>query len=710
MTEKYMFFNSTPDDRRRHQASDMAAYWSSFLSNGLIHKDGLPFLSLGLTSDKKGLYITPGTAIINGQLYINTDNLPMTLPSVSKETEFNVVLRWDNRIENRYIKMFVTEGALARNDNVYELLLYKVKKSATTTEINANDITDYRLDEQLCGIASSLVTVPTNVFRDDWEKLLGDYYKWLQSIQNESYATLGDVRVRDYALKRELSYMNLKLDAKDRIENGTTIGADFIREPLNMKFEDAKAEVDGNVSAGSSKVRYKNRTGDWSNVKSITAYSSGIFESLEVASYTSSELTLKTPVKSKITNGSMLIASAATQEDGGLIIGDVSTGGSIAIDSIDLGQTYDGGYLYDGYIYLIKGKVVYYYDINKKTRKTLYTAEGDLLYTQLKDVFTIVDSVGSTSSSENTIFFFVKDNQVFSETWKRDKIILTTPNDIRVNKLATVGAYRHMRFYEWDGKVVKQYGGYEVLGSYEVKYVSNFTGYELRFSQPQTTGLTINAIDTASNKVETAIAEGSYNYPRTKLFVLNQSPDHLLLVSEEKLILFYVTSGERSKVIETGVDASSVTVHDDGYYNYVYTSTGKHTIRNGEVGVNTTLNKTDIPLLFLQDKKKEKPFQLRGGRYLEGRFFEGEVIKPLVADVRIRVPQTKEVVIYAESTGGEIAGAWFGSIPATSKNSGNELQFVGYNETGSDQLRLRLSRKSTSDTIKVTRMLGGVLK
>lgn len=709
MAEKYMFFNSTPDDRRRHQASDMAAYWSSFLSNGLIHKDGLPFLSLGLTADKKGIYITPGASVINGQLYINTDNLPLLLPSVNKATEFNVVLRWDNRIENRYIRMFVTEGALTRNDSVYELLLYKVRKSAITAEISANDITDYRLDEQLCGIASSLVTVPTNVFRDDWEELLSDYYKWLQSIQNESYATLGDVRARDYALKRELSYMNLKLDAKDRIENGTTIGADFIREPLNMKFEDAKAEVAENVAIGSNKVKYRGRTGNWSNVKSITVYGSGIFESLEVASYTSGELTLKTPVKSKITSGSMLIASAVTQEDGGLVIGDVSTGGGIAIDSVDLGQTYDDGYLYGDHIYLVKGKIVYYYDIRTKVKKTLYTAQGDLLCVQLKSLFCVVDSVGESPNANNTLLTFSEGVQLSKEGRSGQKVVVASPSDIRVDKLLLVGTGGDVQFFEWSNGSLEYWRTFELPpASYRYKYISNFDGHKIKFSQPQSYRLNIYTLDVLSERVTKGI-EKSYDYTATAHFVLNQSPNHVLLVNDKRLILLDMTSGT-DKVIETGVDESSVTVHDDGYYNYVYTSAGKHTIRNGEVGVNATLNKADIPLLFLQDKKKEKPFQLRGGRYLEGRFFEGEVIKPLVADVRIRVPQTKEVVLYAESTGGEIAGAWFGGIPMTSKKSGNELQFVGYNEGGSDQLRLRLSRKSTSDTIKVTRMLGGVLK
>jgi len=719
MAEKYMFFNSTPDDRRRHQASDMAAYWSSFLSNGLIHKDGLPFLSLGLTPDKKGLYITPGTAIINGQLYINTDNLPMTLPSVSKETEFNIVLRWDNRIENRYIRMFVTEGAITRNDSVYELLLYKVKKTATTTEISAGDVTDYRLDEQLCGIASSLVTVPTNVFREEWDKLLGDYYKWLQSIQNESYATLGDLRSRDYELKRELSFLNLKLDAKDRIENGVTIGADFIREPLNMKFEDAKAEVDGDVIKGSKVIKYKSRSGDWSKVRGLTIYGGGLSIPVEVSSYTSSALTLKEPLSADIKSGYALIASAVKTDGGGIVIGEVSTGQTIELSSIDLGNTFEDWYLYGDHMYLQKGENFFYYDITNKKLTKIFTQRRNSSNAQkhrmmpLKNGVVIPDAATTSKYGYELVLFFR------TVEWSR----LSYPGDFLGKSYVSLPNKELQTFFVYDSEILKfrrvnsegrelnlQTVEFSVLGTCKTSLGSLITLSDTEFLTHSITQNAIFKVNTSTNQA-TRVKDQSASRTRP-FFSVNNSNTYLMHRYENQWEVGYFETNKEPTRIE-GPTLSETKLYDDGYTNYLLLSGGGYIEWVDDTATFKTddkINANDLITPYLVGKPKEKPFQLRDGRYAEGRFHEGVTLKPLTADVRIKIPQTKEVVLYAESTGGEIAGAWFGGIPATSKKSGNELQFVGYNENGSDQLRLRLSRKSTSDTIKVTRMLGGVLK
>lgn len=187
MAEKYLFFNSTTDDRRKHKASDIAEYWASFLSSGLFYlEDGS--LPLKVTADgvSNNIAIASGKAVINGHLYIN-DSL------LQKEIEFSppnenrvdrVVLRLDLNIENRFIKIFVKQGTelappeLERSGNVYELSLAQVTMRSGTTIIEQSDIVDERHDSELCGVATDGYTSAKasgrNVILDDVNSVFGN--------------------------------------------------------------------------------------------------------------------------------------------------------------------------------------------------------------------------------------------------------------------------------------------------------------------------------------------------------------------------------------------------------------------------------------------------------------------------------------------------------------------------------------------------------
>lgn len=191
-----MFFNSTATDRRRHQASDMADYWNSFLSSGLIHQDGVPNLPVRANSEDTTISIDSGKALILGHLYINTEILykDVELSGASEDRFDRVVLRFDNNIENRYIKVFVKEGTsteppelertfLEGEPLVYELSLAQIHVKAGKSFLEQSDITSEHLDEELCGLASSLVSVPTGVFWDEWQNFVTEYYKWFDDLQ-----------------------------------------------------------------------------------------------------------------------------------------------------------------------------------------------------------------------------------------------------------------------------------------------------------------------------------------------------------------------------------------------------------------------------------------------------------------------------------------------------------------------------------------------
>lgn len=179
MAQKYYFFNSAPGDERLHQASDFARYFGNVLTSGLFSLDN----QIGLRVQSDGIdmrsYVEIGKALIKGFAYENDadEYLLHDLPEVTNNRIDRVVLRLDLRNQNRFIKVFVKSGVadaapvppkLQRDNFIYELSLAKILVRANTSTINPADITDERLDEQLCGIVNSMITVPTSQFQDDW--------------------------------------------------------------------------------------------------------------------------------------------------------------------------------------------------------------------------------------------------------------------------------------------------------------------------------------------------------------------------------------------------------------------------------------------------------------------------------------------------------------------------------------------------------------
>lgn len=180
MAEISKFFNSAPGDPRTYQASDFADYFGSVLSTGLLHTDNIPALEVKCDGNDLRTYVTPGKAIIQGYLYENTSNLYLehALPEPTLDRIDRIVLRLDKRNQSRYIRLFVKQGVpssnpvppeLQRDDFIYELSLAQIRVRANTSTLNPADLIDERLDENLCGLVHSLISIPTSQFQAQWD-------------------------------------------------------------------------------------------------------------------------------------------------------------------------------------------------------------------------------------------------------------------------------------------------------------------------------------------------------------------------------------------------------------------------------------------------------------------------------------------------------------------------------------------------------------
>jgi hypothetical protein len=204
MAEISKFFNSAPGDPRTYQASDFADYFGSVLSTGLLHTDNIPALEVKCDGNDLRTYVTPGKAIIQGYLYENTSNLYLdhALPEPTLDRIDRIVLRLDKRNQSRYIRLFVKQGIpdenpvppdLQRDDFIYELSLAQIRVRANTSTLNPADLVDERLDENLCGLVHSLISIPTSQFQAEWDAFMA-------SVQDEGFTprTDFDAHLADY--------------------------------------------------------------------------------------------------------------------------------------------------------------------------------------------------------------------------------------------------------------------------------------------------------------------------------------------------------------------------------------------------------------------------------------------------------------------------------------------------------------------------------
>lgn len=195
MAEEFFMFDSVNADREV-TAADFAKYYQELLTNGVFYRNNIPSLKVakgtGLVSS-----VEVGAAFVEGYLYRNTASINLTHPAgnASYPRIDRVVVRLNRNIANRDIRVIIKSGTpattplpptLERNDLIYELSLAQVRVNAGNTAIAT--VLDERLDQSLCGVVSSVVQVPTDVFQQEWDDFIG-------SIQTEAPA-LGGMMIK----------------------------------------------------------------------------------------------------------------------------------------------------------------------------------------------------------------------------------------------------------------------------------------------------------------------------------------------------------------------------------------------------------------------------------------------------------------------------------------------------------------------------------
>ncbi len=190
MAEKSGFFNSSNGDRK-YKADFFAEYFSSFISNGIFPNpsNNLQVIANGDMT----VTIKAGKAWINGYYYNNDSDLVLSI-DVADGVLYRVdtvVLRYDT--VNREIKAAVKKGlfasspvalALQRDADAYELGIADIAINAGAVSISQANITDLRLNNELCGIVHGTVE------QVDTTTLFNQYQTWLTEKKSQYDADL----------------------------------------------------------------------------------------------------------------------------------------------------------------------------------------------------------------------------------------------------------------------------------------------------------------------------------------------------------------------------------------------------------------------------------------------------------------------------------------------------------------------------------------
>lgn len=220
MAEFYRFFDSTLDDIREYNADEFAEYFRLVLTSGIYN--GGTNLQVVASGGNMTVDVMDGFANINGYLYKVSGGV--TLPIEPAHNTYDridrIVIRWDKREASRFIKVMVLKGveaenpvvpAITREGEIYELAIAQVRVTAGKSYISGSNVTDERLNAEVCGLINSQIQADTteifNQFQawfiertaqyetewDAWEiREKADFQAWLDSlaeIMNENVAT-----------------------------------------------------------------------------------------------------------------------------------------------------------------------------------------------------------------------------------------------------------------------------------------------------------------------------------------------------------------------------------------------------------------------------------------------------------------------------------------------------------------------------------------
>lgn len=251
---------------RAWRAEDFTSYFSSFIGNGVF-----PNPSTGLQvveGDNMTTVVKAGKGWINGYFLFNDseyvlqhDNADGALKRMDR-----VVMRLNHLTQQ--IEILIKKGSfssnpvapvLQRDTDYYELALADVLISSGTTQITQANITDLRVNKELCGIVHGVIdqvdtTTIFNQYQDWYEQMTGqkldEYNAWFarrQQAFEEWFVTVQDILDGDIAGNLLLLIEQNQRDIRSLIKNKTNVtvtAANWLLNDTKNRYEYVITDAD----------------------------------------------------------------------------------------------------------------------------------------------------------------------------------------------------------------------------------------------------------------------------------------------------------------------------------------------------------------------------------------------------------------------------------------------------------------------------------
>lgn len=264
MAEKSGFFDAhlvNGEYDRVYLAESFARYFASFIGNGIFGGKSNELMVRQKSSADMSVNILSGQAWINGYWYEN-DSDELSLAIDVADGVLNridaIVLRWNN--SERVIRVAVKKGTPATNASTpviersadfYELKIAQIYVKAGATRITQADITDTRLNNEVCGFVHGLIE------QFDTTEFGKQINSFIQNFEATSIAEMQAIFDRINSLIDDDMATRLALDAEETkarvtdIEQGSPAENDFHAKDSIVKlnaYEGAYLDVVANIT------------------------------------------------------------------------------------------------------------------------------------------------------------------------------------------------------------------------------------------------------------------------------------------------------------------------------------------------------------------------------------------------------------------------------------------------------------------------------
>ena len=241
--EKFFPFRSVSGDRK-YSAEDWASYFALFLSDGVCYS-GADKLKVVAAEGMK-VRVGKGAGFIAGRMYMLETDKTITLDTADGALNRidRIVLRCDytsRKITAEVVKGSYSEKptapALNRNSDIYELALADIYVAAGVISITQSNITDQRLNTDLCGIVTGLID------QADTEEIFNQFTAYLEEFKQESQVEFDEQKA---AWEKEFDTWFNEIQAALEGNVAAELAARIVA------LEEDLAEVDGSESLTTS--------------------------------------------------------------------------------------------------------------------------------------------------------------------------------------------------------------------------------------------------------------------------------------------------------------------------------------------------------------------------------------------------------------------------------------------------------------------------